>query len=332
MKKNMLLMLFVLIVVGAITLESKYIIRYIELSNDLYEELKENNLVSVDGNVNLVEVISERDNLYNDIIELFDEEYDKNNYMKIIEDIRNDNLVLDNEIKNLSNEITTLENSKKSLNEQYNTLKKKYNNLNSNMSNSSNSYNFPLINQYPKYQTGCESVSLTMLLNYYGVNVTVEEIIANLKKGSLPYYEDGILYGGNPELEFVGNPYSKNSYGVYQIPIAEVANIYKSGINVRSNFEFNEVLNIVKMGTPVMVWTSMGLSLPYISNSWIYKPTMETIYWKANEHAVVVVGVEGNNVVIADPIGGKLKRYSITLFNDRYNYYGKKALYYYENI
>jgi len=81
-----------------------------------------------------------------------------------------------------------------------------------------------------------------------------------------------------------------------------------------------------------MVWTSMGMSLPYLSDSWIYKPTMETIYWKANEHAVVVVGIEGSNVVIADPMGGKIKRYSISLFEQRYNYFGKKALYYYESI
>ena len=91
---------------------------------------------------------------------------------------------------------------------------------------------------------------------------------------------------------------------------------------------FQEVLNLVQNNHPVMVWVSMGLSVPYISTSWIYKPTMEIIYWKANEHAVVIIGIEGENVVIADPIGGKIKRYSKSLFEERYNYYGKKALYY----
>ena len=77
-----------------------------------------------------------------------------------------------------------------------------------------------------------------------------------------------------------------------------------------------------------MVWTSMGLSLPYISASWIYKPTMETISWKANEHAVVMIDANDSTVIIADPIGGKLKTYSRSTFENRYNYYGKKALYY----
>ena len=85
---------------------------------------------------------------------------------------------------------------------------------------------------------------------------------------------------------------------------------------------------MVQSGKPVMVWTSMGLSLPYISQSWIYKPTMETIYWKAGEHAVVMVGADNSSVVVADPIGGTLKTYSRSLFEERYNYFGKKALYY----
>ena len=135
-------------------------------------------------------------------------------------------------------------------------------------------------------------------------------------------------YGGNPELEFVGNPYSKASYGVYEKPLAEVANFYKSGIHAKCNLPFNEVIDLVQSGIPVMVWTSMGLIIPYISDTWIYEPTMETISWKANEHAVVMIDASDNNVVVADPIGGKLKIYSRSLFEQRYNYFGKKALYY----
>ena len=72
----------------------------------------------------------------------------------------------------------------------------------------------------------------------------------------------------------------------------------------------------------------MNLSVPYISKSWIYEPTGETIYWKANEHAVVIIGYTEDKVIISDPINGKVKYQSKTIFNERYNYYGKKALYY----
>ena len=69
-------------------------------------------------------------------------------------------------------------------------------------------------------------------------------------------------------------------------------------------------------------------AVPYISQSWIYEPTGETIYWKANEHAVVIIGYTEDKVIISDPINGKAKYQSKSIFKERYNYYGKKALYY----
>ena len=167
-----------------------------------------------------------------------------------------------------------------------------------------------------------------MLLNYYGVLVTPDDIISHLPKGSLPYTKNGITYGGNPEIEFIGNPYSLNSYGVYEKPLAEVANKYKDGITIATGTDFNKILEIVGTGKPVLVWTSMYLASPYVSTSWIYEPTGETIYWKANEHAVVIIGYTPNKVIISDPIGGAIKYQSLSIFRERYNYYGKKALYY----
>ena len=55
---------------------------------------------------------------------------------------------------------------------------------------------------------------------------------------------------------------------------------------------------------------------------------MEQINWKTGEHAVIVIGYQENTIVIADPIGGEVKTYPKTTFESRYNYYGRKALYY----
>ena len=106
------------------------------------------------------------------------------------------------------------------------------------------------------------------------------------------------------------------------------ANTYKEGINVKNGLPFSEVLSIVKSGKPVMVWTSMYLAPPYISKTWIYKPTGETISWKAHEHAVVVVGYNRDSVIISDPLGGQIKYQSKNTFESRYDYYGRRALYY----
>ena len=230
----------------------------------------------------------------------------------------------------LAKEITDLENKIINLEDKLTDVQKEYYNIVKENAKKNTFYisNVPFINQYPNYPTGCESVALTILLKYHGVSVTPDDIIAKLPKGSTPVEKNGKIYGGNPEVEFIGNPYSLNAYGVYEKPIANVANKYKSGIKIATGTSFEKILEIVKSGKPVMVWTSMYLAVPYISKSWIYEPTGETIYWKANEHAVVIIGYTEDKVIISDPIDGKAKYQSKSIFKERYDYYGKKALYY----
>lgn len=287
-------------------------------NKSMISELKDNNLI-VDNQVSLEKTKEEKESLKKYTEEVFKVEgieviFDKN---------KETNETLTSEISELENSIVHLENKINQLESEYSKLLKEYE-----KQNTFYITNYPFINQYPNYPTGCESVAITSLLNYYGISVTPENIIESLPKGPTPYTKNGITYGGNPEVEFVGNPYSLNSYGVYEKPIASVANKFKPGINIATGTDFEQILKIVGSGTPVMVWTSMYLASPYISTSWIYEPTGERIYWKANEHAVVVIGYTPDKVIIADPIGGEMKYQSLAIFRERYNYYGKKALYY----
>lgn len=307
-------------------------------NNKLYESFEENDLLDVDGNVNLSEVKSKKNDLEDELSNLLDlDNFDLEDWKNTLKEKEDSNNNLLKEIDSLSNEVNELDETINDLEYQYNVLNNKYNDMVQAKKEKEEKIirestyminNFPTIDQYPNYPTGCESVAITLLLNYYGINVSPIDIINNLKKGELPYTENGIMYGGNPEVEFVGNPLQNSGYGVYENPIAEVAVRYKSGINIKNNFSFSEVLNLVKNKRPVMVWTSMNLSLPYISSSWIYKLTGEKISWKANEHVVVVIGYNDTQVIISDPIDGKIKYQSKSVFKSRYNYYGKKALYY----
>lgn len=182
--------------------------------------------------------------------------------------------------------------------------------------------------QFPNYPTGCESVALYLLLKYNGIDTTVNDIITNLKKGELPYKITDETYGGNPEIEFVGDPRNDYSYGVYNGPIRDVANLYKSGINSRIGMEFDEVLDLVKEDKAVMVWTTINLAKPYISKTWIYKETGEKISWIAREHAMVVIGYNDSKVIVSDPYTGTIRYFDKELFKLRYDYLGKRALYY----
>lgn len=131
---------------------------------------------------------------------------------------------LHNDINDITNKITLIEEKIESLEELVSTI------LDNKIIN-----NVITVNQNPYYPTGCESVALYILLSFYDINVSVDDIINNLKKGDLPHIEDGKFYGANPETEFVGNPLSDYSYGVYNYPIKEVANIFKSGVKTTSS-------------------------------------------------------------------------------------------------
>ena len=81
----------------------------------------------------------------------------------------------------------------------------------------------------------------------------MSQIVNTLKKGDGPHYEDGIYYGGNPEIEFVGDPTDEHGYGVYQKPIIEVANKFKSGMVDYTGHSLEAVLEIVKKGISVQI-------------------------------------------------------------------------------
>lgn len=325
--------LIILIVVYGVCIVLFGIIRdnYKSDSKILHKTLEKGNLVDIDGNINFTQLESKRKELENGLDMIFKgNNFELVDYNKKLEEIEKVNDEVNDKYDNLLSELNDLEKEKEVLENQYQVLENKYNNELLVDLNSDINFKDILINQYPKYASGCESVALTMLLNYYGIDVSVDEIIEKLNKEKLPYYENGIKYGGNPEVGFVGNPYLGSSYGVYEKPIADVANGYKEDIKVKNDFSFNEVLNIVSSGRPVMVWTSMGLSIPYISESWVYMPTGEEIFWKANEHALIIVSYDDNKdtILVADPMGGNLKTYSVSLFEQRYNYFGRKAVYY----
>lgn len=156
----------------------------------------------------------------------------------------------------------------------------------------------------------------------------MSKIVNTLKKGDGPHYEDGVYYGGNPELEFVGDPRDTDGYGVYQKPIIEVANKFKSGMIDYTGHSLDEVLAIVKEGIPVQIWASVNMQNTDICTNWIYKPTGEKINWICKMHSVVIVGFNKNTVFVSDSCTGKIEGYNRKQLEKIYNLYGKRVIYY----
>lgn len=293
---------------------------YIKLSNNLIDMLDG---TSYDDKIDELEI--EYKKIVNDISLLSGNELDKE--MKV------DGIImeLDNEYELLVSGNDELSNKKDNLGKQKKNLENTYNEIVAEQIKKSTFIidGVSKINQYSLgYPTGCESAALTVLLKYHGVSVSMGDIVKALPKGDLPYYDNGVRYGGNPYVEFVGTPSSYNSYGVYEKPILQVAESFKSGVINGTGKKLDEILKIVSEGRPVLVWVSMNMAVPYISTSWIYKPTGEEISWMANEHALVVVGYNQNQVIVSDSLTGSLRYYDRGVFENRYNTYGKRAVYY----
>jgi uncharacterized protein YvpB len=158
-----------------------------------------------------------------------------------------------------------------------------------------------LIYQYPELPAGCESVALTMLLNYYGFNLDKTTIADDY----LIYSNDSFVTG------FLGNPYTSTGGGAYAPAMTDTANLFLaeqgsdlSAINI-SGTDFDDLLYFVADGTPVMVWTTMYLSTPEYSGT-IHSYDDTDYQWVTSEHCVVLSGynLTTNEVTIYDSISG----------------------------
>ena len=162
--------------------------------------------------------------------------------------------------------------------------------------------------QRDHYPTGCEIASLYMLLSYYGVDTSMEELVDAIPKEPLPYVSDGVEFGGNPDRGFVGNPTDAHSFGVFQTPIAQTANGFRKGAEAREGASMDDIYRCLEQGDPVIAWISSrdDGSIEYYRNTWIDCNTGERILWPSYEHAVLVCGYDEGIIWACDPLEGKL--------------------------
>lgn len=187
--------------------------------------------------------------------------------------------------------------------------------------------------QYPDYPTGCESVSLYMLLNYYGVDVKVDDIYDLLPMGAQPYDdESGVRHGANPEREFVGDPRSEYSYGVFNEPIAQVAEQFKPGVATKTGATIDEIKAILDTGNPVLAWY-VSAPMRDIMYRWCWLDEKgEMVYWPGGEHAVVVCGYDDTSLTYRDPNAGTTVTIDYATFGKSFAELGGRIVYYTDQI
>ena len=83
---------------------------------------------------------------------------------------------------------------------------------------------------------------------------------------------------------------------------------------------FDELTALVKMGYPVLVWSTMNLEDPQLTG--ISDGNAE---WYSNEHCVVLYALNGNDALVSDPLEGLVTR-DASRFAAVYEQCGKHAL------
>jgi uncharacterized protein YvpB len=167
----------------------------------------------------------------------------------------------------------------------------------------------PISFKVQEHALTCEVASLRMSLNYFGIDVTEDELLEKLNFDTKePLTSENIW--GDPNLGFVGDIdgsiFLGTGYGVHEKPILDLAlNYTKASIIEKANL--SKVLEEVNKGYPVIVWGLLSNRKP------VYWQTKQGKQIKAfpGEHARIVMGYSGdisnpNKIILMDPKYGKI--------------------------
>lgn len=193
----------------------------------------------------------------------------------------------------------------------------------------------PYISQKGLLPTGCELVSSKMLLEYWGLELTIEDIIDNTFC-EYPVTKNGRTYGYSPYDAFVGSPWDETSFGCFPPVITDMMNMLLpeelEAVDL-SGMELAEIAETyLPREMPVLVWATISMIETYPSIGWYLtdengNPTEEWYEWPANEHCLVLVGYDSERYYFNDPYNGRgLVSYSRELVETRYEEIGKMAV------
>jgi uncharacterized protein YvpB len=160
----------------------------------------------------------------------------------------------------------------------------------------------PNILQRPLLDRGCGVVSLTMLLNFYGIEADKMVLAEQITKTAYP---------GDPNVGFPGNIYTfrERGLGVYHTPIFELLQQYIPDYAVDlTGLPFDAVLYYLSNNRPVWVVTNYRhtpLPIPGLPTHDFRTVALEDgreIQITYAMHSVLVTGFDDENIYFNDPL------------------------------
>ncbi|HIT95117.1 MAG TPA: C39 family peptidase [Candidatus Faecivivens stercoripullorum] len=169
----------------------------------------------------------------------------------------------------------------------------------------------PVIMQNPELPNGCEVTSLAEVLQFFGFDVSHTELAENYLPCGTITYQNGIMTVPDPEKEYVGNPATNSGWYCFEGPVIEAANGYLADVGSDmtavsvTGADMDELAGWLQKGKPVIVWVTQQLAdVRRTGYTWIL-PDGTTEHPYGGLHCVVLSGIDGDTVTLADPIYGE---------------------------
>ncbi len=171
--------------------------------------------------------------------------------------------------------------------------------------------------QYPEYPTGCEAVSAVMALKYYGFQITVYQFIDRyLSLGTAPYRINGVWYGSDPDVSFLGSPTDSKSWGIWAPGLCRALQRFfdDQPDYYDVSYTYSESLDslcarYIVNDMPVLVWATADMKSPRVNATIHVIGSDKTYTWISPNHCLLLVGFDENGYYFNDPITGECKKY-----------------------
>ncbi|MDF2962952.1 MAG: peptidase C39-like family protein [Paenibacillus sp.] len=189
----------------------------------------------------------------------------------------------------------------------------------------------PVVRQRPELPSGCEVTSLTMMLQFLGIQKDKMELVSEMKRDPTPLRrgKDGsIAYWGNPNTGFVGEiTGAAKGFGIYHGALFELQKKYIPTAADLTGQPFEKLEQQLREGIPSVVWTTINYRVP---DQWVIWDTpIGPIQTTFMEHAVLLVGFDEQHVYVNDPLSGQAKvKINKAQFLETWEAMGRQALSY----
>jgi uncharacterized protein YvpB len=165
---------------------------------------------------------------------------------------------------------------------------------------------------YQDHPLSCEEAATSMAVSHQGVNLSQDQILAELGADRRPMYVDaqGRVRWGNPYETFVGNVNGSESnytgFGTYYPPLVRVARAHGARVLAYGSMSAATIYARVIAGHPVVAFATWDWQWhprrDYLSFDGQWIPWIGPVY---ASHVYVVAGVSPSQVLIDDPIRGQ---------------------------